>query len=71
MPPVTAVLTRIKGYHPAFLEPERIYWSRLFARRAKMALEATYGWHMKRDGKYLRHCRRFPGAASDYRKRRY
>ncbi len=30
-----------------------VYWSGLSARRTR-ALEAAYGWQMKRDGKYLR-----------------
>lgn len=55
MPPVTAVLTRIKvsADDPAFLEPEK-FIGPVYSPEEQMALEATYGWHMKRDGKYLR-----------------
>lgn len=55
MPPVTAVLTRIKvsADDPAFLEPEK-FIGPVYSPEEQMSLEATYGWHMKRDGKYLR-----------------
>lgn len=55
MPPVTTVLTRIKvsADDPAFLEPEK-FIGPVYSPEEQMALEATYGWHMKRDGKYLR-----------------
>ncbi|ECJ2520011.1 carbamate kinase [Salmonella enterica subsp. salamae] len=55
MPPVTTVLTRIKvsADDPAFLEPEK-FIGPVYSPEEQMSLEATYGWHMKRDGKYLR-----------------
>lgn len=55
MPPVTTVLTRIKvsADDPAFLEPEK-FIGPVYSPEEQMALEATYGWRMKRDGKYLR-----------------
>ena len=55
MPPVTTVLTRIEVSpdDPAFLQPEKIIGP-VYQPEEQEALEATYGWQMKRDGKYLR-----------------
>ncbi|MCB6777197.1 MULTISPECIES: carbamate kinase [Citrobacter] len=55
MPPVTAVLTRIvvSEDDPAFMSPEK-FIGPVYSPEEQTQLEATYGWHMKRDGKYLR-----------------
>jgi len=55
MPPVTTVLTRIvvSEDDPAFMSPEK-FIGPVYSPEEQMQLEATYGWHMKRDGKYLR-----------------
>ncbi|WP_204562790.1 carbamate kinase [Citrobacter cronae] len=55
MPPVTTVLTRIvvsEDDH-AFMAPEK-FIGPVYSPEEQTQLEATYGWHMKRDGKYLR-----------------
>ena len=55
MPPVTTVLTRIEVSpdDPAFLQPEK-FIGPVYQPEEQEALEAAYGWQMKRDGKYLR-----------------
>ncbi len=55
MPPVTTVLTRIEVSpdDPAFLQPEK-FIGPVYQPEEQKALEAAYGWQMKRDGKYLR-----------------
>lgn len=55
MPPVTTVLTRIvvSEDDPAFMSPEK-FIGPVYSPEEQTQLEATYGWHMKRDGKYLR-----------------
>ena len=55
MPPVTTVLTRIvvSENDPAFMSPEK-FIGPVYSPEEQTQLEATYGWHMKRDGKYLR-----------------
>ena len=55
MPPVTTVLTRIvvSEDDPAFMAPEK-FIGPVCSPEEQTQLEATYGWHMKRDGKYLR-----------------
>ncbi|HIC2867500.1 TPA: carbamate kinase [Citrobacter freundii] len=55
MPPVTTVLTRIvvSEDDPAFISPEK-FIGPVYSPEEQTQLEATYGWHMKRDGKYLR-----------------
>lgn len=55
MPPVTTVLTRIvvSEDDPAFMAPEK-FIGPVYLPEEQTQLEATYGWHMKRDGKYLR-----------------
>ncbi|ATX01965.1 carbamate kinase [Citrobacter freundii] len=55
MPPVTTVLTRIvvSEDDPAFMSPEK-FIGPVYSPEKQTQLEATYGWHMKRDGKYLR-----------------
>ncbi|MGI3452106.1 carbamate kinase [Citrobacter freundii] len=55
MPPVTTVLTRIvvSEDDPAFMAPEK-FIGPVYSPEEQTQLEATYGWHMKRDGKYLR-----------------
>ncbi|HAT7592769.1 carbamate kinase [Citrobacter sp. TBCS-15] len=55
MPPVTTVLTRIvvSEDDPAFMVPEK-FIGPVYSPADQTQLEATYGWHMKRDGKYLR-----------------
>lgn len=55
MPPVTAVLTRIvvSEDDPAFMSPEK-FIGPVYSPEEQTQLEAIYGWHMKRDGKYLR-----------------
>ncbi|EJB8472617.1 carbamate kinase [Citrobacter freundii] len=55
MPPVTTVLTRIvvSEDDPAFMTPEK-FIGPVYSPEEQTQLEATYGWHMKRDGKYLR-----------------
>lgn len=55
MPPVTTVLTRIvvSEDDPAFMSPEK-FIGPVYSPEEQTQLEATYGWHMKRDGKYMR-----------------
>ncbi|MDM2907143.1 MULTISPECIES: carbamate kinase [unclassified Citrobacter] len=55
MPPVTTVLTRIvvSEDDPAFMSPEK-FIGPVYSPEEQTQLEANYGWHMKRDGKYLR-----------------
>ena len=55
MPPVTTVLTRIvvSEDDPAVMAPEK-FIGPVYSPEEQTQLEATYGWHMKRDGKYLR-----------------
>lgn len=55
MPPVTTILTRIQvdKDDPAFHSPEK-FIGPVYAPEQQNELEATYGWQMKRDGKYLR-----------------
>lgn len=55
MPPVTTVLTRIQVSQddPAFQSPEK-FIGPVYALEQQAELEATYGWEMKRDGKYVR-----------------
>ncbi|WP_213732188.1 carbamate kinase [Citrobacter europaeus] len=55
MPPVTTVLTRIvvSEDDPAFMSLEK-FIGPVYSPEEQTQLEATYGWHMKRDGKYLR-----------------
>ncbi len=54
MPPVTTVLTAHRGFADvAFLQPEK-FIGPVYQPEEQEALEAAYGWQMKRDGKYLR-----------------
>jgi carbamate kinase len=55
MPPITTVLTRIEVAQndPAFTSPEK-YIGPVYQPEQQAELEASCGWQMKRDGKYLR-----------------
>ncbi len=55
MPPVTTVLTRIEVSpdDPAFLQPEK-FIGPVYQPEEQEALEAAYGWQMKRDEKLRR-----------------
>lgn len=55
MPPITTVMTRIQVSEndPAFQSPEK-FIGPVYGPEQQTELEATYGWEMKRDGKYVR-----------------